>query len=296
MTNLLSSVQDRFSGKPTVAVLRLQGVIASSARMRSGISLSVTAGAIERAFKQKNLKAVALVINSPGGSPVQSHLVARRIRQMADEKQVPVIAFCEDVAASGGYFIACAADEILVDPSSIVGSIGVVAATFGFVDALEKLGVERRVYTAGDKKVTLDPFQPEQEEDVKKLTNLQKDIHTTFKDFVKERRGDRLKAGERKLFSGEFWTGTQAIPLGLVDGLGEPRTTLRERYGEKVRLKVVNPPRSGRFALPFANRAGGEGLGAGLGAVGGEAGFFHGLGGELLSALEERAWWNRYGL
>ena len=199
---------------------------------------------IDKAFEVKGAKAVALVINSPGGSPVQSSLIYDRIRYLSREKDIPVLAFVEDVAASGGYWLACAGDEIYVNASSVVGSIGVVSAGFGFVDAIEKLGVTRRVYTAGKRKVMLDPFQPENEGDIDHLKTLQKDIHDQFTALVRHRRGSKLTAPEDDLFSGAFWTGLKAVELGLADKTGEIRQVLKERFGDKVQIKLVEGKKS----------------------------------------------------
>ena len=199
---------------PVVPVVRLSGVIGVVTPLRPGLMLSTVARSLERAFSVRNARAVALVINSPGGSPSQSHLIFRRIRQLSEEKEIPVLAFIEDVGASGGYMLACSADEIVCDQYSIVGSIGVVGGGFGFPKAMEKLGIERRLYTSGDRKVTLDPFQPEKPEDVKRLKALQKDIHEHFIALVKTRRGAHLKGADKTLFSGEFWTADRAIELG----------------------------------------------------------------------------------
>ncbi len=226
-----------------VPVVRLGGPIGTVMPFSSGMSLAGLAEPLERAFEMKRAPAVALVINSPGGSPVQSRLIYERIRALADENDKPVIVFVEDAAASGGYMIACAGDEIIVDPSSIVGSIGVVAAGFGFTELIAKLGIERRVYTAGEKKVTLDSFKPEVPEDVAHLISLQADIHETFIDLVRERRGSRLKPGE-DLFTGSFWTGKRGVELGLVDAIGDIRGTLRARYGDEVKLKLIEQSRS----------------------------------------------------
>src|SRR5258705_3014075 len=205
---------------PVVPVVRLTGVIGFSTPLRPGLSIAGIARTLERAFGVRNARAVALAINSPGGSAVQSHLIFQRIRALAEEKKLPVIAFVEDVAASGGYMIACAADEIVCDPASIVGSIGVVGATFGFPDAMRKLGVERRVYTAGDKKVTLDPFLPENPDDVARLKAIQREVHETFIGLVKASRGARLTGPENTLFSGEYWGAKTGLGYGLVDRLG----------------------------------------------------------------------------
>ncbi len=270
---------------PRVAVLRLSGVIGSLGPIRRGLTLAGMEPLIERAFKLPRLQAVALSVNSPGGSPVQSALITKRIRDLAAEKEVPVLTFCEDVAASGGYWLACAGDEIFVQPSSIIGSIGVISAGFGFPALLERFGVERRIHSAGDKKSMLDPFKPEDPKDVARLKNLQKEVHQDFIAAVKERRGERLKAKDATLFSGEFWSGAKALELGLADAEGELRHTLRVRYGDKVDIKTIDGERPWfrrRFGL-----AAPEGFGA---ATPGDwaAG--------LLAAAEERALWARYGL
>jgi len=282
---LLSLVPARF--RPDIAVVpvvRLSGIIGVSTPLRPGLMLSSLARSLERAFAVRNAHAVALVINSPGGSPAQSHLIFLRIRRLAAEKKLPVIAFVEDVAASGGYMLACAADEIICNQFSIVGSIGVVGGSFGFPKLMEKLGVERRVYTAGERKVMLDPFQPEKPEDVKRIKAIQKDIHEHFIALVKERRAAKLKGNDKTLFSGEFWTGHPAIELGLADRLGDLRSILRERYGEKVRTPLISADRS-----LFGRRI--PGLGS-LDALARQ----DGLGADLMSALEARALWSRYGL
>ncbi len=272
----------RFRGRrPTVAVLRLGGVISAGSRLRGGLNIAALAGPIERAFRMKRLSAVALVINSPGGSPVQSALIYKRVRALATEKKVPVLTFAEDVAASGGYWIACAGDEIFADENSIIGSIGVISASFGFTALLDKVGVERRVHSRGEKKTLLDPFAPEKAEDVARLTALQKDIHDSFIALVKERRGDKLKGSAKKLFSGEFWTGGQALKLGLVDGIGDVRTVIRERYGERVRLRPIEPRRH------WLQRRLAFGIGEGRAAGWAE---------DVMAAVEVREHWGRYGL
>ena len=275
------------SRRPTVSVLRLTGVIGQLGPLRQGLTLASLAGLIDRAFGEKNLKAVALAISSPGGSPVQSALIHQRVRSLAREKDVPVLAFVEDVAASGGYWLACAGDEIYANESSIVGSIGVVSAGFGFVDLIEKVGITRRLYTAGERKAILDPFLPENADDVERLKSIQQDIHGSFKDLVGRRRGRRLRDAEEDLFTGEFWTGKRAQDLGLIDGLGDLRTVLRDRFGDKVRLKVMQQKRG------FFRRK----LGLQLGDTGGSldrAGYSVGAG--LLASVEERAMWSRFGL
>jgi len=229
---------------PIVPVVRLTGIIGISTPLRPGLMLASLARQLERAFAVRHARAVALVINSPGGSAVQSRLIYLRIRALAAEKKLPVIAFAEDVAASGGYMVACAADEIICDPSSIVGSIGVVGGTFGFSRLLEKLGVERRLYTSGERKAMLDPFLPEKPEDVERLKAIQREIHEDFIALVKESRGARLTGPENDLFSGEYWTGRTALALGLADGLGDVRAVLRERFGERVEMPLIAPERT----------------------------------------------------
>jgi len=269
--------------KTIIPVVRLQGAIGGGGPMKTGLSLATAAIPLEKAFSVKKAPAVALIINSPGGSAVQSRLIFKRIRDLAREKEKDVLVFVEDVAASGGYMIAVAGDEIFVDPSSIVGSIGVVAAGFGFTEMIKKIGVDRRVYTAGEKKVILDPFQPEVEEDIDYLKTLQQDIHETFIDLVKSRRGDVL-ADDPDLFTGKFWTGRTAIQLGLVDAIGDLRSVLRDRYGDKAEPKLISAPRR-----QFCRNARG-----GVGPAGNK--LLEGLGGELISSVEERALWARYGL
>ncbi len=263
-----------------VTAVRLTGPIGFSTPLTPGMTLASVAKTLERAFSVKQAKAVAIIVNSPGGSPVQSHLIHQRIRSLAEEHKKKVMVFVEDVAASGGYMIAAAGDEIFVDPSSIAGSIGVVSASFGFHKLLAKIGIDRRVYTAGEKKMMLDPFQPEDADDVKRLKAAQKEIHALFISLVKERRGKKLKAPDKTLFSGEFWTGADAEKLGLVDGVGELRGTLRSRYGKNVAIKLVSPP-SGWFGRKVPG-------------IGQE--FTGDWAATLISSLEARSLWARYGL
>ena len=265
---------------PQVAVLRLDGLI--GLRGQRSLSLRRFAHAIERAFALRNLKAVALAINSPGGSPVQSSLIFRRIRQLAEEKDVPVFAFAEDVAASGGYWLALAADEIYAEETSLLGSIGVVTASFGFAEALRRVGVQRRLYTAGDNKSLLDPFLMEDPKGVERLTGLQRDMHESFKELVRSRRGVKLKGEESDLFSGEVFTGRRALERGLIDGIGDVRGTMRARYGETVKLRAIEAERR-RFGLlswfGLPRRAD-----------------FGDLAADLLRRLDERLIWARFGL
>lgn len=270
-------------GGPVIPVIRLHGTImAGGSQFRQNLSLAGTAGVIEKAFSYKDAPAVAISINSPGGSPVQSRLIFKRIRDLAEEKNKRVIVFVEDVAASGGYMIALAGDEIVADPSSIVGSIGVVSASFGFQDLIKKIGVERRVHTAGQNKSVLDPFRPEKKEDVERLKALQLEIHETFIDMVKDRRGSRL-ADNGDLFTGLFWTAKTGIELGLVDEIGDMRAFLKARYGDKTRLQLVSQPRG-----LFGRR---------LGVFGSEAPAIAASAADgLIDAASDRALWSRYGL
>jgi signal peptide peptidase SppA len=273
-------------GSAVVPVVRLSGVIGAVTPLRPGMSLAGVAKSLERAFATRNAKAVALVINSPGGSPVQSRQIYFRIRQLAAEKKLPVLVFVEDVAASGGYMIACAGDEIFCDPSSILGSIGVVGGSFGFVDLIKKIGVERRLYTAGEHKATLDPFLPEDPEDVARLKQLQREIHAIFIALVKDSRGARLKGGDDFLFTGEYWAGEKSVSLGLADAIGDIRSTLRARYGDKVQTPVIAP--AGGLLSGLLGR---KSAGAGTSALDG----IEGLPDGLISALETRAIWAKFG-
>ena len=256
-------------GGPVVAVIRLQGMISAGGR---GATLNDAglAPLIEKAFRRGKPKAVALVVNSPGGSPAQSSLIAARIRRLSEEKKIPVHAFVEDVAASGGYWLACAADDITVDPNSIVGSIGVISAGFGFHELLARYGIERRVYTAGKSKSLLDPFQPEKAADVKRLKEIQNVVHEGFIDHVKARRGARL--GERDLFDGSVWVGAQAVNVGLADGVGHLVPEMKRRYGDKVRFAVYHQRK------PLLGRIGGR------------------LAADAIAGVEERAAFARFGL
>jgi serine protease SohB len=286
MTNPLlawlpESLRCRITGEPRsplVAVIRLNGTIGGGGLVRQGLNLSGVADLLDAAFSLSGAKAVALLINSPGGSPVQSSLIFNRVRALAEEKKLPVYAFAEDVAASGGYMLACAADEIYADPSSIVGSIGVISSGFGFVGLIERLGIERRVYTSGESKSMLDPFRPENSEDVQRLLALQKEVHENFKALVRERRGSRLHDAA-DLFTGEFWAAKGALERGLIDGIGDCRSVLRAKFGEKVRVKSI---------------AGRKGLLQRL------SGFHRQSSSEMLegfiSVLEDRSLWSRFGL
>jgi len=255
--------------EPRVSVLRLQGIIATAGRGR--LNDATLAPMIEKAFRRGRPDAVALVINSPGGSPVQSSLIAARIRRLADEKKIPVLAFVEDVAASGGYWLATAADEIFADPSSIVGSIGVISSSFGLNKFINRHGIERRVHTAGNSKSMLDPFQPEKPEDVARLGAIQERVHRSFIEQVQARRGQRL-AENGELFTGEVWVGEAARAVGLIDGIGHVVPKMKERFGDKVRLVPYQHRR------PFLGR------------------FAAGLTADLAAEIEARAAYARFGL
>ncbi len=272
-------------GRAVVPVVRLSGVIGAVTPLRPGLSLAGIARTLERAFSVKNAKAVALVINSPGGSPVQSRQIYLRIRQLAEEKKLPVLVFVEDVAASGGYMIACAGDEIFCDPSSILGSIGVVGGSFGFQELIKKVGVERRLYTAGTHKAMLDPFLPENPDDVTRLKALQREIHDIFIALVKQSRGARLKGADDVLFTGEYWAGESSVSLGLADAIGDLRSTLRARYGEKVQTPLVAPA-GGMLSGLLGRRS-----------PGALSGFERAssLPEEAISAMETRAIWAKFG-
>lgn len=257
-------------GGPVIPVVRLHGVIAADARP-GRLNIETIAPLLDRAFRGPG-STVAIIVNSPGGSPVQSRLISKRIRDLAAEYNKQVLVFVEDAAASGGYFIATAGDEIIADPSSIVGSIGVIFAGFGFPRALDKLGIDRRVHTSGRNKSTMDPFLPEKAEDVERIKALESDIHQVFIDWVKSRRGRKLVASDDQLFTGEFWSGVRGLELGLVDSLGDLHETLRVRFGSKIRLKLIEP-RRGLFQLPRL-----------------------GLATDLAASLEDRALWSRFGL
>jgi signal peptide peptidase SppA len=279
-----------FNRGPIVPVLRFSGPIGMVTPLRPGLALSSMAGPIERAFSASKVPTVAIVINSPGGSPVQSHLIFSRIRQLAREKEKRVYVFCEDVAASGGYFLALAGDEIYADPSSIVGSIGVISAGFGFDKFIDRFGIERRVHTAGKEKGILDPFQPERPEDVARLKDLQRDVHDVFIGVVKERRAAKLKGSDDVLFNGAFWSAGKAQELGLIDGIADLRSKMQQIHGEKVRLRVMPMEKSGLLSrlrrLP--------GFNADLSQDG--IALPASLTDDLVSTIEARALWSRFGI
>lgn len=266
---------------PMVPVVRLSGVIGHLGPYRNGLSLKGLEDVLERAFSLSRAQAVALQVNSPGGSPVQSALIAKRIRDLAAEKELEVFAFVEDVAASGGYWLACAADRIYAQEASVVGSIGVVSSGFGLDEFIERHGIKRRMYTAGERKAMLDPFLPEDTEDVKRLKAFQEEVHESFREMVKERRGDALNAEEKEVFSGDFWPGTKAVEMGLVDELGEMREVLRKEFGEEIAMPEIEVPRGLLARLRRGNIAGEQA----------QAWIQTGM-----ETLEARALWQRYGL
>ncbi|MDA9930040.1 S49 family peptidase [Alphaproteobacteria bacterium] len=270
--------------RAVVPVVRLSGVIASSSQTRRGLSLEGVEPQLKKAFSVTGAKAVALIINSPGGSPVQSALIGQRIRALAKKADIPVLAFCEDVAASGGYWLAVSADEVYANAASVIGSIGVVSAGFGFDRAIEKLGVDRRVYTAGKNKMILDPFAPEQGADVDRLKSLQSEIHQQFITHVVDRRGAKLKGEHDDLFNGAFWTGLAAVDLGLIDGIADCRALVTERFGENVDLMMIMPKKK-----LFAGFDGIPGMRSGGGLAGN-------LVDEVVDVAVERAFLARFGL
>jgi signal peptide peptidase SppA len=284
LVSRLPKIVDRSGNAPVVAVLKLHGVITPTPSPfgRGTININTVESALTRAFDHDRLAAVALAINSPGGAATQSALVAERIRELAGRRNVPVLAFCEDVAASGGYWLACAADEIYAHASSLVGSIGVVSAGFGLTGLLERLGVERRVYTAGTNKMRLDPFRPEKPEDVAWLKSLQGQLHELFVSWVRKRRGDKLSSDNDDLFSGEVWTGAKAVELGLVDEVGNLREVLKERFPD-AEIAVAEPKR------PLLARLGMAGA-AGVGLSPADRML------AAMEAFETRAMWSRFGL
>lgn len=276
--------------EPLVHVVRLNGVIGGqSSPFNPSLSLTSVAADLEAAFANKAVKAVALAINSPGGSPVQSALIMKRVRALSAEKEIPVFAFIEDVGASGGYMLALAGDEIFADENSVVGSIGVVSAGFGFKQLIDRVGVERRVYTAGESKAMLDPFQAEDPKDVEHLKSLQAEVHESFKQMVRDRREGKLTEPESDLFTGSFWTGAKAQTLGLIDGLGDMRTILKDKFGEKTKLKLVHTSgglfRRNKNAAEVSQNASPSSLSLDTNLVE-----------NSLSALETRALWSRFGL
>ena len=265
-----------FKKKKVIPHIRLSGIIGSVGRFRQGINFAGQQEIIDKAFSIKKASAIAISINSPGGSPVQSHLIYIYIKKLAKKNNKKVLVFAEDVAASGGYLIACAGDEIYANSSSIVGSIGVISASFGFQDAIKKIGIERRVYTAGKNKSTLDPFKEEKEEDIQRLKKIQLELHSDFIDVVKASRGSKLIDTEKNnTFTGEFWSGSASLKLGLIDGIGNADQILKEKFGEDITIKKLEKPKSWlnkKLSTSSENQIDG-----------------------LLNILEEKSIWQRYG-
>tara|TARA_B100000686_G_C16684515_1_gene913914 strand:- start:280 stop:1092 length:813 start_codon:yes stop_codon:yes gene_type:complete len=265
-----------FSRNIDIPTLRLSGVIGQAGLMRSGLSITSLDKLIEKLFADKKAPAVALIINSPGGSPTQSSLIAKKIIKLAKEKNKKVISFVEDVAASGGYWLACAGDEIYVDSNSIIGSIGVISPGFGFVDLLKKIGVERRVYTSGKSKSFLDPFKDEKKEDIERLQNIQEQIHENFIGYVKSRRGKKIDETKKdEIFSGLFWVGQKGVDLGLADGVGSVSEIIENKYGKKAKIKLIDQKRSFLQKRLSASLVDSD---------------------EIFQKIEEKLMWSRYGL
>ncbi len=278
----LPFIGKHFEDRPKVAVIRLSGVIADTTR-RHALSYARLAPLIEKAFEKPGVVAVALAINSPGGAAGQSSLIANHIRQLSEDKSIPVYAFVEDVAASGGYWLACAADEIYAQTVSIVGSIGVISAGFGLEDFISQHNIKRRLHTSGREKSMLDPFLPEKAEDVEKLQALQKDIHNAFIDWVRERRSHMLKAGDRNIFEGRVWTAQPALELGLIDGIKDMYGFMTEKFGDRVKFVDISAEKR-LFSLPYPLAQ------ADISGIGDE------LIESAIESLEARAHWGRYGL
>ncbi len=269
--------------------VRLSGAIGAVPGLKPSLSLASTGKMLDKAFATKGSAAVAISVNSPGGSPAQAALIHNRIRALAEENEVPVFTFCEDVAASGGYMLACAGDEIYGQRFSIIGSIGVISAGFGFVEAIEKLGVERRVHTAGKNKSILDPFQPEKKQDIDRLKKIQLDIHDGFIDLVRARRKDKLDETDAELFTGAFWTAPEALERGLIDATGDMHAVLQQKFGDDLLIKPVAPPSGFGLKRLLSSQNGQQGGAFDIKLSGGVAD-------ELIQAMEKRALWQRFGL
>ena len=272
-------IRSLFKNYHEIPVIKLSGVIGQGGMLKSGLNISALNKIIEKAFAIKKAPAVSLVINSPGGSPTQSSLIAKKIRLLANKKKIKVYAFVEDVAASGGYWLACAADEIYIDKNSIIGSIGVISPGFGFVQMIKKLGIERRVYTSGKSKSFLDPFQNIKKEDLKRLQEIQEQIHQNFIDHVKKSRGKKIKGKDSEIFNGLFWVGDKAIKLGLADGIGHIEEVLKNKFGEKTKIRIIEQKKSflqKKLSSSLSNKLIDSS--------------------ELIDALEERSYWSRFGL
>ena len=266
-------------GRGNIAVVNLSGIIGKGGKMEQGINIENVEPLLEKAFDTKKLKAVAININSPGGSPVQSELIYQRIKELSVENKIPVFTFAQDVAASGGYFILCAGDEMFAHSASIVGSIGVISAGFGFEELIKKIGVERRIYAEGKNKAVLDPFSPENPESIQILKSAQKDVYESFKNLVRERRKDQLKKSDEELFNGAFWSGKTAVDIGLVDAVSDMRSTMKTKFGDKIKFINIEPKKKGFIKELLSSKFGRLNLAS-----------------DLIDKIEERGIWSKFGL
>lgn len=262
-----------------IAVINLNGVIGNASKFDKGINIENVNPLLEKSFKEKKFKAVAINVNSPGGSPVQSELIFQRIRELSEEKKIPVFTFARDVAASGGYFILCAGDEVYAHDSSIIGSIGVISASFGFEKAIKKIGVERRIYTEGKNKAVMDPFSPEDPDNIKILKSVQKDIFTNFKNIVKNTRGKKLKKTDANLFNGAFWSGTESKKIGLIDDIANMRDVMKKKFGKKVKFVEIKEKKKGLVKDLLATKF---------------DDFSENIIDDIFNKIEERSSWNRF--
>ena len=268
-----------FKNNIEIPTIKLYGVIGSGSKFKEGLNLSNLNKIIEKAFSNKKTKAVALMINSPGGSPTQSSFIADKIRSLANKKKIKVYAFVEDVAASGGYWLACVADEIYINENSIVGSIGVISPSFGFVQMIKKLGIERRVFTSGKSKSFMDPFKNLKSEDVKRLKEIQEEIHKNFILHVKKNRGKKIKSRDEEIFNGLFWVGNSSIKLGLADGIGNIEEVMKKKFGQKTKIKIIEQRKSflqKKLSSSISNKLINTS--------------------EILEDFEEKYYWSRFGL
>jgi signal peptide peptidase SppA len=282
LTKTITKLKNLICKKSTnIAVINLHGVIGKGGKLEQGINIENVNPILEKAFETKGAKAVAINVNSPGGSPVQSELIYTRIKELSAEKKIPVFTFAQDVAASGGYFILLAGEEIFAHNASIVGSIGVISAGFGFEDLIKKIGVERRIYAQGKNKAVLDPFSPENPESIEILKSAQRDVFESFKDLVRQNRREKLKESDDYLFNGAFWSGKKAVELGLVDAIGDMRNVMKNKFGDKVKFINIEPKKKGFIKELLASKFGE---------------FNSNLAGNLVDKIEEKGIWARFGL
>ena len=282
ITKFCDKIKNIFCKKvKNIAVVNLSGVIGKIGKFEQSINIENTNPLLEKAFETKNLQAVAININSPGGSPVQSELIYQRIKDLSIEKKIPVFTFAQDLAASGGYFILCAGDEMFAHNASIVGSIGVISAGFGFEKLIKKIGVERRIYAQGKNKAVLDPFSPEKKESIDILKSAQKDVFDSFKELVKNKRQDKLKKSDDELFNGAFWSGKTAYEIGLIDSIGNMRTIMKEKFGDKIKFINIEVKKKGLIKELLASKIGG---------------FGSNLASDLIDKIEEKEAWGKYGI